>query len=203
MKATQVLWWMVLVAVLAGCGREEAGRALEAGSGRVVLDGDGLGMAHVGLDTLDTVVHFDDLGAEEFRGPALTQAIARETVHRHFKAQGYFVEGQLPEHLTDEDFLKLVVSYDTTWLVPINGNANPDGVVSYWLMLPYSSGRCWLQDRALIVDAGRGYRIVHEDFLPREFVVQRVEVVNGRPMVVGMDRDCNENVTRRMFRMRL
>lgn len=202
MKMMLKQWWLVAVVLLAGCGgRSEA--PSEAGAGMVEKQEDSLGMANVALDTLDTVVHFEDLGAGEFRGPALTQAIARETVYRHFKAQGYFVEGQLPEHLTDEDFLKLVVSYDTTWLVPLNGNANPDGVVSYWLMLPYSSGRCWLQDRALIVDGGQGYRIVHENFLPREFVVQRVEVVNGRPMVVGMDRDCDENVTRRMFRMRL
>lgn len=160
-------------------------------------------MAAASLDTLDTLIHFDDLGAPNFHGPALTQAIARKTLFQHFIAKGHFIEGQLPEDMTEQDFSNTVVSYDTTRLVSINGNANTDGLISYWLMPPHASGRCWLPSYALIIDDGTGYRIVNEGFLPDEFIVDRAQDRGGEVIIEGVDRDCHDNVDRRAFRVRL
>lgn len=154
---------------------------------------------------LDTTILLTGLAKSNYAGRNLKIAYAKKILYTYFESKGYYTSDNLPVmgKLTESYNDKLSVDFDTIFATELNGNANLDAVITYWLTPPYASGHCWQPHKAIILDTDKGYTITNEEFIPDNFAIDSVVSKDNSVAIYGYDYDCGNHKVLRNYRVKI
>ena len=119
----------------------------------------------------------------------LNSAKAKSILNQHFKQKGFLIESELdfasynPEE--KEYFGKKAI--DFIEIKPINDSAT---IVKYYNCEPFENGTCVQPHYAIIANTINGNKIVHEDFLPNNFVLDTITKEKRKLFLYGYYFEC-------------
>lgn len=140
-----------------------------------------------GLALLDTTILLSGLERSNYKGPGLTDSLAKKVLYAHFTKKGYYTSENRPalERIMDMDNPKLCVDYFGMDTIDFNGNNRTDAVVAYWLEAPYANGNHLQLQKAVIVDTDRGYKVTNEEFIPEYYEIDSLRNENNTVILYG------------------
>lgn len=119
----------------------------------------------------------------------LSSEKAKLILNQHFKQKGFLIESELdfakynPEE--KEYFDKKAI--DFLEIKPINDSAT---IVKYYNCEPFENGTCVQPHYAIIANTIYGNKIIHEDFLPKNFVLDTIKRDKGKLFLLGYYFEC-------------
>lgn len=121
-------------------------------------------------------------------------------LNKHFKAKGYLIENELdfaaynPEK---KEYLgKNAIDYIEN--IPINKFAT---IVKYYNCPPFQNGSCVLAHYAIIANTIDEKKILHEDFLPNNFILDSIKIENNQPLIYGYFYECANKLKLQSYRI--
>lgn len=161
------------------------------------------GKGNLFLDSIMSLSNFYkyEIDGELQGGEVLTHVSAEKMVNDFFEKKGYLIKRKNDANLIDNE--RNVCVYDTFYYLELNHNLFLDAIVTYKLY-PQINGNCSSNYKALIMDTNEGYRIMSENFLPINFMIDSVDFgLHGPPLIYGFDYDCTQNRIRKKFRIKI
>ncbi|MEI7595747.1 MAG: hypothetical protein WCK02_08380 [Bacteroidota bacterium] len=139
----------------------------------------------------------------------LNSKIAEVVLKKYIVKQGFLTYDSLglPENPTEKDYEKiydqLVFSLDTIYIVNFKSVVKNFAVVSYYLTPYMASSHCFLPYKALIINSDRGFIVTNEDFIPDNYIIERVENFDNNIVIYCYEYFCYENEIIRYLRIKL
>lgn len=150
---------------------------------------------------LDSTIILSNFVDSKYHGNISTDSLAKKILYDYANKKGYYNSDNLPDlySLSDKDRDKLSIAYDTIYFTDLNNNKSPDAVITYWLTAPYESGHCLLPHKAILVDTDNGYKVINEEFVPSNYIIDSIQSKEGRVVLFGYDYECaNDKILRRL-----
>lgn len=119
----------------------------------------------------------------------INSAKAKSILNKHFKKNGYLIESELDFGTFNPEAKEYAgkKSIDFLEIKPINDSAT---IVKYFNCEPFQNGTCVQPHYAIIANTIHGNRIVHEDFLPNDFVIDTIKKEKGNFFIYGFYFEC-------------
>jgi hypothetical protein len=124
--------------------------------------------------------------------------MAMKIFKKHFKKEGYIVNGEPLK--SKSDYENLQVLYDTIYKVNIK---SARAIVLYWITPYGASGHCYQPHHAIIINSKQVYSITNEDFIPDNYYIDSVISGDQQAYIYGCDFDCSNNKRLRNFKITL
>ncbi len=157
------------------------------------------------IQYFDTSISLAGLDSSRYKGKPLDKKYAKEILYAFYKNKGYYSREYIDKLKNSNNPSPnfSVVTFDTLYFLNLNGNANPDAIITYWLTPMFASGHCWQPHKAIILDKNEGYKITNEFFISEYCAIDSVVSWNDSVYIYGYDFDCGNQVILRHLRMKI
>ena len=152
------------------------------------------------LFVLDTTIILKRQFVLDNKGTNLSDSLAKKILYNHFKKQGYLIPEELKGSESDSE---LCVRYNKIFKFRVKENQFISAIISYWIAPPYANGHCLQPSKAIIVHADKRFEITNEEFMPTNFAIDSVALVEDKPTIYGYDYDCVEHKVLRHLKITL
>lgn len=133
---------------------------------------------------------------------SLNSEKAKSILYQHFKQKGFLIESELdfakynPEE--KEYFGKKAI--DFLEIKFINESAS---IVKYYNCEPFENGICVQPHYAIIANTIEGDKIVHENFLPNNFILDSIKKEKGKLFLYGYYFECANKKKLQSYRIEI
>jgi len=127
---------------------------------------------------------------------------AKFILNTHFKKKGCLIESELnfetynPE--APENYGKRAIDF-----LEIQKVDNRATIVKYYNCEPFLNGTCVLPHYAIIANTTKGNKIIHEDFLPNNFVIDSVKKEEKGIFIYGYFYECANKKNLRSYKIEM
>lgn len=157
------------------------------------------------ISILDTTVKLVGIKKSKYNNVELNDSIAKKTLYDHFMKRGFWTADNLPNvsNIQTGHEKKLCVEFASIYKVDLNNNNSSDAVITYWLTPPHAVGNSWQPHKAIIMDTDTGYTISNEEFIPCNYAIDSLIIVNKQIIICGYKYEFDENKISKTLRIRL
>ncbi|NVO02836.1 MAG: hypothetical protein HXX09_09065 [Bacteroidetes bacterium] len=155
----------------------------------------------VGINSeLDTIIFINKSFVFDFTRPAITDSLAKEVLYEYYRKRGYLIQEEL---IGNENDNLLCIRYNKIFQFQRRDNYSNLAIISYWISPPNSSGHCFQPSKAIVFKTDNGFEISNQEFIPTNYAIDSVSVIENNPTIYGYDYDCNEQNVIRDIRITL
>jgi hypothetical protein len=126
--------------------------------------------------------------------------MAANALHNYFKAKGFLIQSEINENLNlprlSQNKGKNVIEF-----VGVNWFSNELGVIYYYNAPVGAVGHCVQPHNAIISNSEKGLTISNEEFLPTNFCIDSVKIIDKKHIIYANDYDCFNNVVVKKYRI--
>lgn len=149
----------------------------------------------------DTIVKITPLKLFENK-IVVTNEIAANTLHNHFKSKGFLIQSDIDENLNiprlPQNKGKNVIEF-----VGVNWFNNDLGVIYYYNAPVGSVGHCVQPHNAIISNSEIGLTISNEEFIPVNFSIDSTKTIDNKYIIYAIDYDCYDKVVLEKYRIEI
>jgi hypothetical protein len=132
----------------------------------------------------------------------LTDTIARQTLNKYFKSKGFMLQSEVDEDLNisrlPQNKNKNVIAF-----LELKSFNNQIGILSYFNAAQGAVGHCVQPHCAIISNSENGIAISNEDFLPTNFKIDSIKIIDNKHIIYSNDYDCYNNKSLKKYRIEL
>ena len=150
---------------------------------------------------IDTLLKVDSLNFIDPEGNSkLTETIAKQVLDKYYSAKG--IHDFETDHQDDEGN-QMCAYYDTLYTYNLNNDKHEDGIIEYHLMPCLASGHCYQPTHSIITRINGKYKLVNAEFLPSQFGIDSVVILNSFKYLYFYKFDCGNNKVIKKYRAKL
>ena len=132
----------------------------------------------------------------------VTNEMAANTLHKHFKSKGLLIQSEIDSNLNlprlPENTGKNVIEF-----VGVNWFSNEIGVIYYYNAPVGAVGHCVQPHNAIISNSENGLTISNEEFIPTNFSIDSVKIIDNKHIIYAIDYDCYNKVVLKKYRIEI
>ena len=150
---------------------------------------------------LDTIVNIFNIEMTENQN-FITNKMATETLNNYFKSKGFLIQSEINKDLNiprlPKNKGKNVIEFLELFL--FNKQL---GIITYFNAPAGAVGHCVQPHLAVISYSNNGLLISNEEFLPPNFSIDSVKIIDNKPVIYSRDYDCYNNKFLKKYRIEL
>jgi hypothetical protein len=142
------------------------------------------------LAKLDTTIFLNmpkSVGGNGKNG-IMTDEMVKKVLFTHYKRQGFIsdIERDASNFIQNTN----CVLFNNAYFADLNNDSYTDAILTYWLMGCTSSGHCFQPTKAILLNNKGKLKIQDIDFIPTNYTIDSVKLVNDFVKIYGYDYDC-------------
>lgn len=133
---------------------------------------------------------------------SISTEVATQTLYTHFKSKGFLTQDEIEKKPSirwlpkNED--KNVIEFSELFLFN-----NQLGIITYYNAEIGANGHCVQPHLALISNSVSGLAISNEEFLPPNFTIDSLKIVDNKPIIYSRDYNCYNHEFLKKYRIEL
>lgn len=155
------------------------------------------------LAKLDTTIFLNmpkSVGGNGKNG-IMTDEMVKKVLFKYYKKQGFIsdIERDTSNFIQNTN----CVSFNNAYFADLNNDNYTDAILTYWLMGCTSSGHCFQPTKAILLNNNGKLKIQDIDFIPENYAIDSIKLVNDFVKIYGYDYDCRNHQVIRNFEITL